>query len=126
MSDPETGAGGRTDAALTRSTAAQSKELWRKCTDLVAKYHEDLETWLMGRPVNNFKVLTDALRADLTDQDALWHTHDSLQTVKQDLLTHRQKISRIEKVTNQLEGEILNAPSSLDPREQDTSKTRQL
>merc|ERR1712121_568033 len=80
----------------------------------------------MGRPVNNFKILADALRRDLTDQDALWHTHDSLQTVKQDLLTHRQKISRIEQMTNQLEGEILNAPSSLDPREQDTSKTRQV
>merc|ERR1712112_760334 len=40
--------------------------------------------------------------------------------------THRQKISRIEQMTNQLEGEILNAPSSLNPREQDTSKTRQL
>ena len=128
MSDPETGAGGsKTDAAaLTRATAAQSKELWKKCTDLVSKYHEDLETWLMDRPVANFKTLEGALKGDLLDQDVLWRVHGALQTVKQDLLTHRQKISRIEKVTNQLEAEILNAPSSLDPRETDTSNTRQI
>ena len=126
MSESDPDAGGKADAALTRATAAQSKELWRKCTDLVAKYHEDLETWLMRRPVDNFKKLTDALRGDLLDQDALWQALDALQTVKQDLITHRQKISRIEQMTNQLEGEILNAPSSLDPREQDTSKTRQV
>ena len=128
MSDPEIGAGtSKTDAAaLTRATAAQSKELWKKCTDLVSKYHEDLETWLMDRPVANFKTLEGALKGDLLDQDVLWRVHGALQTVKQDLLTHRQKISRIEKVTNQLEAEILNAPSSLDPRETDTSNTRQI
>ena len=127
-SDPDAGAGGKAkaDAALTRAAAAASKELWRKCTDLVAKYHEDLETWLMQRPVENFKKLTDAMRGDLKDQDTLWLALDALQTVKQDLIIHRQKISRIEQMTNQLEGEILNAPSSLDPKEQDTSTTRQV
>ena len=78
MSDTDAGTGGsKTDAAvLTRSTAAQSKELWKKCTDLVSKYHEDLETWLMDRPVVNFKTLEGALKGDLKDMDVLWKVHE--------------------------------------------------
>ena len=94
------------DPTLTCSLAAQSKEIWRKCNDLVERYHEDLETWLIDRPVASFEALTNALQGDLGDRDVLWRVQDSLQTVKQDLLTHRQKISNIEKVTNQLDGEI--------------------
>ena len=114
------------DANLTRSAAAQSREIWKKCNDLVARYHEDLETWLIDRPVANFTALTDALRGDLEDRDTLWRVRDALQTVKQDLLTHRQKISNIEKITNQLDAEILNAPSGVNPADTDTCTTRQL
>ena len=114
------------DPTLTRSLAAQSKEIWRKCNDLVERYHEDLETWLIDRPVANFETLTNALQGDLGDRDVLWTVRDSLQTVKLDLITHRHKISNIEKVTNQMDGEIMNAPSGVRPDDTDTATTRQL
>ena len=74
--EPPAGGSNTAGAALTRSTAAQSKELWKKCNDLVSKYHEDLETWLMGRPVVNFKTLEGALKGDLKDMDVLWKVHE--------------------------------------------------
>ena len=114
------------DPTLTRSLAAQSREIWKKCNDLVDRYHEDLETWLIDRPVANFETLTTALQGDLGDRDVLWAVRDSLQTVKLDLVTYRQKISNIEKVTNQMEGEIMNAPAGVKPDDTDTATTRQL
>ena len=60
------------DANLTRSTAAQSREIWRKCNDLVKRYHDDLETLLIDRPMASFEALTNALTGDLGDRDVLW------------------------------------------------------
>ena len=86
-----TKAGTSTDPALTRSTAAQSKELWDKYKTLVDKYHESLEEWTRDRPTNSLEALKRALQANLTDRDALWQAMEALQVVAGDLLTYKQK-----------------------------------
>ena len=97
------------DPTLTRSVVAQSKEIWDERTVLIDKYHEDLEAWNRDRPTTNMEILQTALQGNLGDREVLWAARDALQMVKLDLFTHRQKILNIEKVTNQMENEIINA-----------------
>ena len=115
---------GPADPALTHSAAAQSKELWDKCTVLIDKYHENLEEWQRDRPTNNVDNLTRALQANLADRDALWGAMEALQVVAGDLLTYKQKLSNIEKITSQMEDDILNAPAGINPQDRDTYQTR--
>ena len=70
--------------------------------------------------------LTRALQANLADRDALWGAMEALQVVAGDLLTYKQKLSNIEKITSQMEDEILNAPAGINPQDKDTYQTRQI
>ena len=120
---------GKTDPAdptLTRSVAAQSKEIWDKCTVLIDKYHEDLEEWHRDRPIKNMDILQKSLQGNLGEREVLWAAREAMQMVQLDLLTHKQKISNIEKVTNQMENEIMNAPAGIKPTDRDTYQTRQI
>ena len=122
----KTGPADLADPALTRSMAAQSKEIWDKCTVLIDKYHEDLEEWQRDRPTKNVDNLTRALQGNLGEREALWSAREALQVVASNLLTYKQKISNIEKVTSQMENEIINAPAGIKPTDRDTYQTRQI
>ena len=54
-------AGTSGEPALTRSMAAQSKDLSKKYKTLVDKYHEGLEEWVRDRAAVTLETLTRAL-----------------------------------------------------------------
>ena len=72
------------------------------------------------------EILQKSLQGNLGEREVLWAAREAMQMVQLDLLTHKQKISNIEKVTNQMENEIMNAPAGIKPTDTDTYQTRQI
>ena len=71
-------AGTSGEPALTHSTAAQSKDLWKKYKTLVDKYHEGLEEWARDRASVTLETLTRALQENMSDPDLLWAAMEAL------------------------------------------------
>ena len=118
--------GGSKEPTLTRSTAAQSKELWDKYKSLLDKYHTDLEEWQMDRPTKNMENLTRVLQGDLSDRDTIWAAMEALQMVNTDVISYKHKLSNIDKLINNMENEVENAPSGIHPTDKDTCSIRQV
>ena len=118
--------GGSKELTLTRSTAAQSKELWDKYKSLLDKYHTYLEEWQMDRPTRNVENLTRILQRDLSDRETIWAAMEALQFVNTDVISYKHKLSNIQKLINNMEDEVENAPSGIHPTDTDTCRIRQV
>ena len=74
MSKPRTSG----DPALTRSTAAQSKELWECYKTLIDKFYEGLEEWVRERAFTTIEALTKSLQGNMSDPEQLWAAMEAL------------------------------------------------
>ena len=114
------------ELALTHSTAAKSKDLWKKYKTLVDKFHEGLEEWARDRAAVTLETLTRALQESMSDPDLLWAAMEALQVVTSNHLAYKQKLSTIDKILTSMEEEVMMAPAGLNPADRDTFQDRQL
>ena len=114
------------DLALTRSTAAQSKELWERYKTLIDKFHEGLEEWVRTRAFVTIEALKQSLKGNMSDPELLWATMEALQVVTSDQLKYKQQLANIDKILTSMEEEIMQAPAGLNPTDKDTYQDRQI
>ena len=114
------------DPALTRSTAAQRKELWERSKTLIDKFHESLEEWVKDRGSVTLEALTRSLQGNMSDPELLWATMEALQVVTSGQLKYKQQLANIDKILTSMEEEIMQAPAGLNPTDKDIYQERQI